>query len=147
MCPFALMPQERLNIVDVEDVALGTVLALERGAPGQRYILSGTNTSVGALIRRVRELDGKSMPRLAIPRSMAIGAAYICEVFNLIVRGPKPVVPLLGIELIEQGSQHLSCEKARNELGYAPRDAWLAVERAHRWYEKNFGPRWQRAAV
>ncbi len=147
MCPFALMPDERLNIVDVEDVAQGTVLALEKGTPEQRYILSGTNTTIGALVRRVRELDGKSMPRLTVPRRVAIGTAYACEVLNLIVRAPKPVLPLLGIELIEQGSQHLSCEKARRELGFAPGDAWIAVDRAHRWYHTTFGPRWLSGAA
>lgn len=132
--PFALMPDALLNIVDVEDVAAGTVLALEKGVAGERYILSGTNTTLGALIRRIKDLGGRSTPRVAIPRSVAVVTAYFFELLNLILRRPKPLVPLLGIELIEQGSQHLSCEKAKRDLGYQPRDAWDAVDRAYRWY-------------
>jgi dihydroflavonol-4-reductase len=135
--PFALMPNERLNIVDVEDVALGTVLALEKGQSGQRYILSGTNTTMGALIRRIKQLEGKPMPRLAIPRRAAILVAYFFELLNLVARRSAPVVPLLGVELIEQGSQHLSFGKAERELGFEPRDAWLAVDRSYQWYREN----------
>jgi len=135
--PFALMPDALLNIVDVEDVAIGTVLALEKGAVGERYILCGTNTNMGALIRRIKKLGGKSTPRVPIPRSIAVVTAYFFELLNLVVRRPEPVVPLLGIELIEQGSQHLSCGKAASKLGFVGGDAWAAVDRAYHWYVKN----------
>lgn len=135
--PFALMPDERLNIVDIKAVASGTVLALQYGISGERYILSGTNTTIGALIQHIRQLDGKRMPRLAIPRSLAIIAAWCSEILNLVMRRPAPIVPLLGMELIEQGSQHLSCYKAQEVLGYDPGDAWHAVEQAYRWYKMN----------
>lgn len=134
LCPFAVMPAALLNIVDIEDVALGTVLALEKGRTGQRYILSGTNTTMGALIQRIRQLAGKPEPRLTLRRSAAIPIAWCCELANLMLRQPKPFVPLLGIELIDQGSQHLTSKKAATELGYSPRDAWPAVDRAYQWY-------------
>jgi nucleoside-diphosphate-sugar epimerase len=89
---------------------------------------------MGALIGHIRALGGKTMPRVAVPRSVAVATAYFFELLNLALRRPKPIVPLLGIELIEQGSQHLSCEKARRDLGYTPHDAWPAVDRAWRWY-------------
>lgn len=135
--PFALMPDQLLNIVDVEDVGDAVALALGRGTPGERYIISGTNTTMGALINRIRTLGGKPVPRIAMPRSVAVATAFCSELANLVLRRAKPLVPLLGIELIEQGSQHLSCEKARRELGYAPHDAWPAVDRAWRWYVEN----------
>jgi dihydroflavonol-4-reductase len=136
-CPFALMPDALLNIVDVEDVALGTLQALENGREGERYILSGANTTMGALIQRIKSLGGQSMPRMVLPRRMAIAVAYFFEVLNLLVRGSAPVVPLLGIELIEQGSQHLSSEKAENELGFKPRNPWPAVDASYQWYKEN----------
>ena len=135
--PFALMPNELLNIVDVEDVALGTILALENGVPGQRYILSGANTTIGDLIRRIKKLGGQSMPRVVVPRPVAVLSAYCFELVNLVIRRPAPVVPLLGLELIEQGSQHLTCAKAQRELGFEPRDPWPAVDRSYRWYKQN----------
>jgi dihydroflavonol-4-reductase len=135
--PFSAMAGERLNIVDVEDVALGIAFALERGKVGERYILSGTNTTIGSLLSRIRQLSGRRMPRVSIPRSVVVGAALLSELANVILRRPSPALPLLGVELIEQGSQHLSCAKAARELGYAPRDAWQAVDRAYRWYDIN----------
>jgi dihydroflavonol-4-reductase len=136
-CPFALMPDALLNIVDVADVASGTVLALERGTPGARYILSGTNTTMGTLTRRIKELHGKSMPRISVSRRLAVPIAYFFELLNLLVRRAEPMIPLIGVELIAQGSQHLSCEKAAKELGFAPRDAWDAVDRSYRWYTRH----------
>lgn len=135
--PFSLMPEKRVNIVDVEDVAMGTVLALEKGVSGQRYILSGTNTTMGALIRRIKKLKGKPTPRFTVSRWMAVLTAYLFEVLNMIARRPTPVVPLLGIELIEHGSQHLTCEKAMKDLGFKPRDAWTSVDRSYHWYVKH----------
>jgi dihydroflavonol-4-reductase len=132
--PLAFMPNALLNIVDVEDVAIGTILALEKGTVGERYILCGTNTNMGALIRRIKKLGGKSTPRVPIPRSIAVGTAYFFELLNVVVRRPEPFVPLLGIELIEQGSQHLTCAKAANKLGFVAGDAWAAVDRAYHWY-------------
>jgi dihydroflavonol-4-reductase len=135
--PFALMPSALLNIVDVQDVAEGTILALEKGIVGQRYILSGTNTTMGALIQRIRQLHGRSGTPVAIPRRVAILAAWLSEVLNLVVRGPAPIMPLLGVELIGQGSQHLTCGKAARELGFEPGDAWTAVDKSYRWYKEN----------
>jgi dihydroflavonol-4-reductase len=135
--PFALMPNASLNIVDVEDVAIGTILALEKGAVGERYILCGINTNMGALIQRIKKLRGKPMPRVAIPRSIAIPAAYFFELINVVARRDKPLVPLLGIELIEQGSQHLTSAKAIDKLGFAAGNAWPAVDRAFHWYVKH----------
>jgi dihydroflavonol-4-reductase len=135
--PFSLMADALLNLVDVEDAALGVVLALEKGEAGQRYILGGANTTMGALIERIRRLAGKSMPRIALPRRLAIPAAYFFEVLNLLLRRPAPVVPLLGIELIEQGSQHLSSDKAQRMLAFRSKDPWPAVDRSYQWYKDN----------
>jgi dihydroflavonol-4-reductase len=133
--PFSFMADALLNLVDVEDAALGVVLALEKGEAGQRYILGGTNTTLGALVERIRRLEGKSMPRISVPRRLAIAVAYFFEVLNLLLERPAPVVPLLGIELIEQGSQHLSSAKAERMLDFRPKDPWPAVDRSYRWYK------------
>ncbi len=135
--PFAVMAGQKINIVDVEDVAVGTVLALERGRPGQRYILAYTNTTLGELQRRIKKLRGKPMPSISIPRWIAYALAYVSEAANLVLRRYRPLVPLVGLEMIEYGMQHYDGSKAQRELGFRPRDAWPAVERAVRWYEAN----------
>jgi dihydroflavonol-4-reductase len=118
----------------VEDVANGTRLALEKGTVGERYILCGTNTNMAALIQRIKQLGGQPVPSVRFSRSIAVPIAYFFEILNLVARRNKPMVPLLGIELIEQGSQHLTCGKAAAKLGFVAGDAWAAVDRAHHWY-------------
>jgi dihydroflavonol-4-reductase len=56
-----------LNIVDVEDVALGHFLALEHGRIGQRYILGGDNISLRQLLGEIAMLTGRRPPRFRLP--------------------------------------------------------------------------------
>jgi dihydroflavonol-4-reductase len=136
--PFTFLDGAKINFVDVADAALGTVLALEKGRAGERYILGGVNTVQEDIVKRIRECGGKKMPSIAIPYFVAVSMAGISEFINLIMRRERPFAPLLGIELSVHGNQHLSCEKAKRELGFVPGDTWSAVDRAYRWY-KNHG--------
>jgi dihydroflavonol-4-reductase len=136
-CPFLIMSEEQVNIVDVADVGEGTVLALEKGVVGQRYLLGGANTTFGVLTKRIRALHKRPTSKWNIPRWLLVSVAYLCECLNVVARRPKPLVPLMGIEFIAQGSQHLNCEKAVRELGFAPHDPWLAVARGYQWYKQN----------
>jgi dihydroflavonol-4-reductase len=56
-----------LNIVDVRDVALGHVLALEHGRPGERYILGGVDLWLEELFAAIADLAGRPRPRLRVP--------------------------------------------------------------------------------
>ena len=56
-----------LNIVDVRDVARGHALALERGKPGERYLLGGANLPLDELFGAIADLAGRPRPRLRIP--------------------------------------------------------------------------------
>lgn len=133
--PFLVMKGFKTNIIDIRDVALGAVLALEKGRVGERYILSGENIYVEDLIIRIKKNAGKSIPPLVIPWPMVLGASLLSEVINMVLKQPKPLAPLLGLELKRHGSQHYSCEKAKRELGFAPRDPWTAVDKACAWYK------------
>ncbi|MCB9772180.1 MAG: NAD-dependent epimerase/dehydratase family protein [Candidatus Omnitrophica bacterium] len=133
--PFIILKGEKINIIDVADAALGTVLALEKGRVGERYILGGRNILHEELIARIKKCGGKKMPKFAIPLSLSILTAVTSELINLILKQDKPMVPLIGIELQTHGSQHYSTAKAERELGYVPGDAWAAVDRAYAWYK------------
>lgn len=134
--PIAALVDHKFNIIGVEDVALGAVLALEKGQLGHRYLLCANNITFGDFIRKVRELDGKKMPRIALSERTAIIMAHLSEAVNMVIRSSKPLIPIMGIDLTRT-MQHYSIQKARDELGFEPQDAWKSVEKAYAWYKKN----------
>jgi dihydroflavonol-4-reductase len=127
---FVDMPQ---NLVDVRDVALGHVLALERGRPGERYVLGGENRSMREIVGLLAEITGLPAPRLALPRWMIAAAAHANEwIADHVTRKP-PLVPREAM-LHARDSRCFDIGKARRELGYAPRPAREVLIDAVRWF-------------
>jgi len=120
------------NLVDVEDVARGHVLALERGARGERFILGGDNLSMRELVRTLAELTGRRPPRIAIPRAVMRGVAHVNEALSRRT-GREPLVPLEAI-LHAGDSRPVRCDRAREALGYRARPARAVLTRALRWF-------------
>jgi dihydroflavonol-4-reductase len=114
------------NIVDVEDVADGHLLAAEAGKPGERYILGGENLRWSAVIEQIASLSGREYPVLVMPPEIASRAA-------LLRRVRLPVLPLEGIRLMAPDWRY-SSEKAKRELSYAPRGAIETLRRTVDWY-------------
>lgn len=121
------------NLVDVEDVALGHVLALERGSAGRRYILGGENLRMRELVRLLAELTGLPAPRVAIPTPLLHAAARANEWLSDHVTRRPPLVPREAI-LHAEDARPVSVERARAELGFAPRPAREVLARAIRWF-------------
>lgn len=115
------------NIVDVEDVARGHLLAAERGAAGERYILGGTNMSWVELIDRVAELSGVHQPLVVLPVEAAVVARAA-----LAARLPTPVAPE-GILLMAE-NWRASSRKARRELGFKTRSVESTLVETIDWY-------------
>lgn len=103
-----------MNFVDVRDVAVGHLLAAERGRPDERYILGGHNTTWPELIDRVASLSGVHHPVVVLPREVA-RLARIREALGI----PGP----LSAEAYELMAQdwRVSSAKAERELGYTAR--------------------------
>jgi len=103
-----------MNMVHVDDVAAGIVLAHDRGAIGQSYVLGGEITTMAELVRRVSAIAGRRPPRLSTP--------------TWLLRGVAPLGGLAGRNVGELISASAAVTywatdaKARRELGYAPRD-------------------------
>jgi dihydroflavonol-4-reductase len=125
-----------LNIVDVEDVARGHVLALERGAPGQRYILGGENLHMRQVMHLLSELTGIRCPKLAIPPRVLLAAARIDE---WLARRVTKRAPTIDVEaaLHALTSRALVSTAAEKDLGYAPGPARLALAKAAHWFLEN----------
>jgi dihydroflavonol-4-reductase len=118
-----------MNLVDVRDVALGLLLAMERGQTGQRYILGGENIALKKFLAIVGMLSGRSALRIPIPAVMAQTTAAVLEFIADHVTHKTPAGTIEGVRIASR-SQALSIEKARSELGYAPRPIGEALEEA-----------------
>jgi dihydroflavonol-4-reductase len=125
-----------LNIVDVDDVARGHVLALERAEPGRRYILGGENLHMREVVRLLSELTGIRCPKLAIPPRVLLAAARVDE---WLARRLPNRTPTIDVEaaLHALTSRALASTAAEKDLGYAPASARLALAKAAHWFVEN----------
>ena len=121
------------NVVDVRDVATGHVLALEKGIAGERYVLGGDNLTMTELLAILAELTGIPAPRVALPlwflHAVGKGMEWIADVFT-----HKEPAATVEAALHARDSRYASIEKARKELGYAPRPARAVLADAVRFF-------------
>jgi len=120
-----------LNIVHVDDVAEGHILALERGEIGERYILGGEDFALGALFALVAQIAGRRPPRVKLPLAPLYPVALACEALARF--GIEPVVTRETLAMARK-KMFFSSAKARAKLGYAPRPAVQAIEDAVGWF-------------
>jgi dihydroflavonol-4-reductase len=121
-----------LNVVHVDDVALGHVLALERGRTGERYILGSENLSLRDLLGLVADVAGRKPPRIGLTVGMVWPIAMVCEALAHGF-GIDPPVTRDHLRMARK-KMFFSSAKAIGELGYAPRPARAAVEDAVAWF-------------
>jgi dihydroflavonol-4-reductase len=122
-----------INVVAVQDVARGHVLALERGRSGERYILGGEDLWLRDAFALGLESVGRRPPRLAVPWRMAYGAALVANATTRAV-GREPRLLVLDEVRLARLPLFFSSEKAHSELGYHPGPAADALKAAARWF-------------
>ena len=126
-----------LNIVHVDDVAEGHVLAFERGVIGERYILGGEDMSLRDLFAMVCALAGVKPPRLRLSQSVlwpvAMASEWAARGFGIEPRVTREMLAM------SRKKMFFSSAKARAALGYAPRPAVEAVRDAVGWFGANPG--------
>ena len=109
-----------LNLVDVRDVASGLILAMERGKVGNRYILGGESIPLRKLLEHVAAISGRDSLRVPVPGQLAEVTAAILEFMADHVTRTPPAATAEAVRIALR-STALSTERARRELGYAPR--------------------------
>ena len=121
-----------LNLVHVDDVAEGHLLALERGRIGERYVLGGQDASLRALLAEIAALTGRKAPALALPRAPLYPLAYVAEGVARLT-GKEP---MLTRDALKMASHHMffSSAKAERELGYSARPYREALTDALAWF-------------
>jgi dihydroflavonol-4-reductase len=121
-----------LNIVHVDDVAEGHLLAWHQGRIGERYILGGTNLSLREILTLIARLAGRKPPRVRLPIAAALPIAYVAEAWARLLN-TETRVTVDGVRMARH-RMFFSSAKAERELGYRFRSAEEALGDAVRWF-------------
>jgi dihydroflavonol-4-reductase len=121
-----------LNLVHVDDVAEGHVLALEHGKVGERYILGGENVALREMLQVIAPLAGRRAPRLKLPRGPLFPIAYAAEAAARFT-GKEPFITADGLKMAKHRMFFTSL-KAERELGYRARPYAEGLVDAVRWF-------------
>jgi len=125
-----------MNIVDVDDVATGHLLAVERGRVGERYILGGENLTLKQVLDILAEVSGLPQARLHVPHSVALAWSYV----DVGIARLKPnYIPSATPDKVRQSRRYefYDSSKAINELGYPPSSAYEAIRKSVEWYRSH----------
>ncbi|HEY1993637.1 MAG TPA: hopanoid-associated sugar epimerase [Edaphobacter sp.] len=122
-----------LNLVDVTEVARMHVVALERGTPGNRYILGGENLTLKQILDRMSAITGLPSPTLKVPHSVAMAFAFFDETITGKVRGKEPRAT---VEAVRMGKKMMfaSSAKAERELMFKVLPVYPALRAAIDWF-------------
>ena len=124
-----------LNVVHVDDVAQGHLLALDRGRIGERYILGGENLTLAQVLAMVANQVGRKPPRIKLAREVLWPLALACEGLAALT-GLEPLVTRDHLRMARK-MMFFSSAKAEAELGYRPRPATEAIADAISWFQAN----------
>ena len=125
-----------LNVVHVDDVAEGHLLAYQHGQMGERYILGGDNLTLKQILTEIAELCGRRPPRLRLPAAAVLPIAAAAEAFSRLRGGREPMVTRDAVRMSRK-KMYFSAEKAKRALAYAPRPAKAALVDAVHWFRRH----------
>jgi dihydroflavonol-4-reductase len=132
-----------LNLVDVEEIARMHLLALERGTPGERYILGGENLTLKQILDRLAAITGLPSPTMKVPHAVAMAFAFFDETITGKLRGKEPRAT---VEAVRMGRKMMfaSSAKAERELGLRVLPVDGALRAACAWFVANaYAPAYQ----
>jgi dihydroflavonol-4-reductase len=121
-----------LNLVHVDDVAAGHLLAAERGQVGRRYVLGGADVTLGQMLADIAELTGRRAPKVKLPRAPLYPLAVLAELGGRLT-GREP---FLTLDALRMSAHHMyySSARAEAELGYSARPYRAALAEALDWF-------------
>jgi dihydroflavonol-4-reductase len=124
-----------MNIVDVDDVAAGHLLAMQKGRVGERYILGNKNLMLREVFEILSRLTGIKAPSIKLPRLTILPLAYLNQWISNLTDQP-PRIPLEGVKMAKY-KMHYDCSKAIRELGIPQTPHEVALEKAVRWFREH----------
>ncbi len=124
-----------LNVVHVDDVAAGHVLAFERGEIGERYILGARNMTLKEILTELAAITGRPAPRVRLPHNLVLPIAYLTEAWGRLTGRKEFFLTLDGIRMAKK-RMFFSAEKARRDLGFVTRPVGEALRDAVDWFKE-----------
>lgn len=122
-----------LNVVHVDDVAAGHVLAYEKGVTARRYVLGGDDMSLADILTAVALKAGVRPPRIKLPRAPIYPIAAIAEAWCSLTGRGEPFVTIDGLKMSKK-RMYFSSARAEAELGYQHRPGSDALADAVDWF-------------
>jgi len=125
-----------LNLVDVSEIARMHLVALQKGTPGERYILGGENLTLKQILDRLATITGLPSPKHKVPHAIAMAYAFFEETITGKLRGKEPRAT---VEAVRMGQKMMfaSSAKAERELGLRVLPVEEALRSACRWFIAN----------
>ena len=125
-----------LNIVHVDDVAEGHLLAHDQGVVGERYVLGGQDMTLAEILAAIADIVGRSPPKVRLPHNLILPIAVVAEAWARMFKTGEPFVTIDGIRMAKK-RMFFSSAKAEAELGYSHRPPQDALRDAVAWFEGN----------
>ncbi len=124
-----------LNLVHVDDVAEGHILAFEKGEIGRKYILGGDNFSLLEILSIVADWANKKPPSIKLPRNLIFPVAWLCQGWASLTNGPEPQITVDGLRMAGK-RMFFNSDRAATELGYTWRCAKKGIIEALEYYRQ-----------
>jgi len=125
-----------MNLVDVDDVAAGHLLAAEKGRTGEKYILGHQNMSLKEICDLMSNISGIHAPRIKLPRKAILPLAYANQWISDYITRKPPLIPLDGIRMAKK-HMYYDSSKAIKELGLPQTPIEIAMGKAIKWFKDN----------
>ena len=124
-----------INVSDIDDTAKGHVLAMEKGKPGEKYVLGNTNVSVKEYFDLIAHIGGGKSPSLRIPAPVAVSSGYLYELLAALTKKP----PVTTAAWVRVGSEYSFWDstKAVEELGMPQTPIRDSIGSAIEWFKSN----------
>jgi dihydroflavonol-4-reductase len=125
-----------LNLVDVDDVAEGHILAMEKGVPGRKYILGNRDMTLKEIFGILSGLTGIPAPRVRLPYAFVYPIALVSTAISDHITGRPPLAPIEAVRMARK-FMYFDPSKAVRELGMPQSPVEDALARAVSWFRDN----------
>ena len=124
-----------LNIVHVDDVANGHLLAMEKGVIGERYILGGDDMTLASILEYICVSQDMSPPTIKLPHNLVLPIAWFMErIASITHKEPRATVDSIRMS---KKMMYYSSKKAKEKLGYQSRPGVEGLKDAIDWFNTN----------
>jgi len=128
--------QTGMNLIDVDDVAIGHIRAMTQGRIGERYILGNRNVTLHDICLMLSRLTARPAPRIRLPWKVVLPLAYLNTWIADTITHTTPRIPLEGVRMAKY-FMHYDCTKAREELNLPQTPIEQALEKAVGWFRQH----------